>query len=362
MRYDLETIRERISMVELYTEAGYQPRRAGSGYSGLCPFHEERTGSFSMRQQGLAWRGKCFGCGWSGDVLDFYAGLRGAAFKDAVAALAGRCGLGPLAEADRNWKPVRRARVVSEEWTKPWMPTFEIPTRAELEQLGKLRGLAPSGLQRAVEAGHLRVCDWPWRWDRDLRRRVRGADAVRSWVITDGSGWVAQYRTLDGTLYRIGSDDEGWRTSKSWSTKNVSWPVGAPEIGDRTRVLLMEGGADLLACYHFLHGLGLVESVAVCCVLGAANRMAPQAMGYFRDREVRILADADVAKDGRSTGMEAAARWQDQLAQAGAIVTVGWLDGLTKVDGSRVKDVNDLVHCDAEMLGEAIPLFEEWGF
>jgi hypothetical protein len=365
MRYDLDAIRDRISMVELYSEAGYAPRRAGSGFTGLCPFHEERTGSFSLRlAQGGVWRGKCFGCGWSGDVLDLYAGLRGVAFKEAAAALAGRCGLAPISEGDRNWTPAPRPRrVEAEEWTKPWMPPFSLATMAEMMTLGELRGgLSTGGLKAASDRGHLRMADWPWRWDKGSRSRKVGADASRSWVITDGSGWVAQYRRMDGGLYEIGDDERGWRTSKSWSTRNVSWPVGAPEIGDRWRVLLVEGGADLLACYHFLHGLGLVDEVAVCCVLGASNRLAPMAMEFFRDREVRILADADLPKDGRSTGLEAASRWQEQLSEAGAVVTVGSLDGLTRCDGQRVKDVNDLVHCDVDSLAEALPLFEHWGF
>jgi hypothetical protein len=181
-------------------------------------------------------------------------------------------------------------------------------------------------------------------------------------VITDGSGWVAQYRTLNGSLYRIGNDEEGWRTSKSWSTKNVSWPVGAQEIGDRTRILIMEGGADLLASYHFLWGVGLLDSVAVCCVLGASNRLADAAMGFFKDREVRILMDADEIKQGRASGMEGAARWQGQLVAAGAIVTVGSLYGLAKADGGRVKDVNDLAYATADTVAEALPLFTEWGF
>jgi len=125
----------------------------------------------------------------------------------------------------------------------------------------------------------------------------------------------------------------------------------------------MEGGADLLASYHFLWGLGMLEEVAVCCVLGASNLLAPAAMGYFRDREVRILMDADeVRSDGRAPGLEAAARWQAQLVEAGAVVTVGSLYGLTQVDGSRVGDVNDLAKCDAATVAEALPLFTEWGF
>lgn len=359
--FDLDKIRSLISLPDLYAEAGYVARRSGGSLTGLCPFHEEKSGSFSISLRGGVWRGKCFGCGWSGDVIDFFGGLRGCDFKDAAAALAGRCGLAPLSSREGFLPPPRRAvPLASEGMVRPWMPNFEMPTRAELETLGELRGLQVEGLEAAVAGGHLRVCDWPWIYDPESRRRVVSPEAGRSWVITDGSGWVAQYRRLDGQGYRIGDDP---KPKKSWSTKNVSWPVGAPEIGGRKRVVLMEGGADLLAGYHFLWGLGLLEKVAVCCVLGASNRLAREAMGYFANREVRILMDADeVREDGRSPGYEAACRWQGQLADAGAVVTVGWLDGLERVDGARVKDVGDLAFCSAGTLEEVVPLFAEWGF
>jgi hypothetical protein len=355
-RYDLDAIRSRVSLTDLYSEAGYVPRRAGSSWSGLCPFHEEKTGSFSMSVRGGAWRAKCFGCGWSGDAIDFYAALRGCDFKAAVAALAGRCGLG-AAVVDDGWRPTpRRASGAAEEWERPWLPPLDAPTEAELATLAALRGLQVPGLRAAAEAGALWMTDWPWRWSREERRRSPGPDAVRSWTITDSARWCAQYRRMDGGLYRIGSDEAGWRTSKSWSTKNVAWPVGAADLGDRWRVLLVEGGADRLACYHFLWGLGMLGEVAVCCLLGASNRLAPQAMPLFRDREVRILMDCDPA------GMGAAATWQAQLAEAGAVATVGSLYGLTRCDGRPVGDVNDLAMADARALEEAAPLFMEWGF
>jgi hypothetical protein len=60
--------------------------------------------------------------------------------------------------------------------------------------------------------------------------------------------------------------------------------------------------------------------------------------------------------------MEGAARWQAQLVAAGAVVTVGSLDGLTMRDGRPVKDINDLALCSAGTVGEALELFTEWGF
>lgn len=361
-RYDLAAIRDRNAMPDVAADLGLTLRRAGGGFATHCPFHEERTPSFSISLRSGVWRAKCYGCGWSGDVIDLYEGLRGTDKKTAIAALAGRCGLGPvMAEVGGRRPEVARKAPSAEEWTKPWVAPLSVPTRAELESLAALRGLQVPGLEAAAAAGLLRMADWPWRWDAESRKRGLGADAARSWVVTDASGWVAQYRRLDGGTYRIGNDADGWRESKSWSTKNVAWPVGAQGIGTRTRVVLVEGGADLLACHHFLWGLGMLGQVAVCCVLGASNRLAPRAMGHFRDREVRIIMDADPPKDGRATGMEAAARWQEQLSNAGAVVTVASLYGLTRCDGRPVKDVNDLAYADAATQAEAMPIFLEWG-
>lgn len=51
---------------------------------GLCPFHKDRTPSFSVRNG----RGHCFGCGWHGDVLDFVQQSKGFSFREAVNYLA----------------------------------------------------------------------------------------------------------------------------------------------------------------------------------------------------------------------------------------------------------------------------------
>lgn len=362
LEYDLERIRAEISMVDLYTREVGPPRRAGSSWVGLCPFHEERSGSFSMRLARDGWRGHCFGCGWDGSVFDLVMGLRGCEFAQAAELLGGMLGLAPSRVGRISSRPIRKAERLEEEWTKPWIPRLEAPTEAELEALARLRGLQVPGLRAAAAAGMLGMTDWPQVWDGSLRRRLVRPDAVRSWAVTDGSGWVAQYRRLDGGLYRIGSDAEGWRTSKSWSTKNVAWPVGAGSLGDCWRVVLVEGSPDVLAAWHFLWGWGLLGRVAVCGVLGAANRLASRAMGLFKDREVRIFAHADAPRDGRRTGWEGARRWQSQLAEAGAVVTVANLDGLTMRSGTAAKDVNDLVFCDAETLeAEVRPLFSEWG-
>lgn len=60
-------------------------RRRGAELVGLCPFHEERTPSFSINvNKGLY---RCFGCGESGDVLNYLMKKRDLSFGDALRTL-----------------------------------------------------------------------------------------------------------------------------------------------------------------------------------------------------------------------------------------------------------------------------------
>lgn len=70
-----------LEVVQQYTNL----RKAGKNYSGLCPFHDERTPSFIVNAD--TQRFKCFGCGAGGDVLDFVQQVNGCDFKSALSVL-----------------------------------------------------------------------------------------------------------------------------------------------------------------------------------------------------------------------------------------------------------------------------------
>lgn len=83
-------VAERISIVDVIGEY-VSLKRSGSNFTGLCPFHGEKTPSFNVNPAREIFH--CFGCGAGGDVFAFIMRLEGISFPDAVRKLAQRAGI-----------------------------------------------------------------------------------------------------------------------------------------------------------------------------------------------------------------------------------------------------------------------------
>ena len=66
-------------------------KKKGSAYFGLCPFHNEKTPSFSVSQEKQMYY--CFGCGAGGNAITFLMQYENASFPEAVETLAGKAGI-----------------------------------------------------------------------------------------------------------------------------------------------------------------------------------------------------------------------------------------------------------------------------
>ena len=66
-------------------------KKSGQNFSGLCPFHQEKTPSFSVSAAKQMYY--CFGCGKGGDVFQFVMELEKAPFPEAVRTVAEKCGI-----------------------------------------------------------------------------------------------------------------------------------------------------------------------------------------------------------------------------------------------------------------------------
>ena len=77
-------------------------RKAGRSYKGLCPFHEEKTPSFSVNPTNQFYH--CFGCGVSGTAIDFLMRKTGLPFPDTIEDLAQRIGMTVVHDKDTQQK------------------------------------------------------------------------------------------------------------------------------------------------------------------------------------------------------------------------------------------------------------------
>ncbi len=86
----INEVREQTDIVELISQY-VSLKRSGANYTGLCPFHSEKSPSFSVNSARQFFH--CFGCGVGGDVFSFLMKTEGLAFPDAVRRLAERVGI-----------------------------------------------------------------------------------------------------------------------------------------------------------------------------------------------------------------------------------------------------------------------------
>lgn len=391
----IEEIRRRLPMADVCARDNLVVRKVGGSLKARCPFHEEKSGSFTIggRGPGMA---HCFGCGWHGDIFSYWQQRHSLTFPEAVEQLASLCGVSPRIEgvawvAPKAKVVTREAQLPAELREKPPLPRLRELREAEIEQLAAVRGLSVEGVRVAAKVfRRVGFAPWPmWRrhasgkWlpmcaTHGLRCHLTTPECVEretfpSWVVTDDERRVAEYRRLDGQRYPT-KEGEG---IKSWSTAGKNWPIGAAAMGERRCVLLVEGGPDLLAAYHFLWGFGQLGQVAVVAMLGASARICEEALPHFKGRRVRICIDADEVQEKRTVdakgvehvrrtrpGYDAAARWTEQLTEAGAAVQGVNLEGLVRADGEKVKDLNDLALCNAATLEdeEIREIFIRWEF
>ncbi len=315
----LERVKQTADIVEVIG-AHTDLRRQGARMVGLCPFHEERTPSFSVDPQEKLYH--CFGCGVGGDVIKFVEEKEGLGFAEAVEMLADRYGVeiereqeDPRAEARRQHR--RRLEQLLERtaaYYAAYLWDSEEAARAR-EYLAE-RGLGEEVL-RAFGVGYA-----PSAWDKIL---VRGQQAGFSVDELHGVGLVQRGR--EGREYdrfrsrimfpirdrrgrtlgfggRAMRSDQGAKYVNTAETdffhkSQLLYGVDRAKaaIAKAARAVVVEGYTDVLA----LHQAGVEEAVGV---MGTA----------ITDEQVATLSgmvdEVVLALDADSAGQEAMLRAQ----------------------------------------------------
>ncbi len=98
----IEEVRTRNDIVDVISDY-VRLQKKGSSYFGLCPFHNEKSPSFSVSRQKQMYY--CFGCGAGGNVFTFLMEYENFSFMEAVKFLADRAGIAlPEAEYSKEAK------------------------------------------------------------------------------------------------------------------------------------------------------------------------------------------------------------------------------------------------------------------
>lgn len=142
----IEAIRAAVDIVEVVGEY-VALRRRGSNWFGLCPFHEEKTPSFSVNPHlGIF---KCFGCGKGGDVFTFLQDIEHISFAEAVRILAERAGI-PIPDEEDETDNLRPALYHALRFAARFY--FEQLGHPEIGQIAraylKHRGIRPEAVRR----------------------------------------------------------------------------------------------------------------------------------------------------------------------------------------------------------------------
>src|ERR1700683_3535793 len=86
-----QQLKAQIDIARVASDYGPRLRKYGNRYSGLCPFHNEKTPSFSIYADHQFY--KCFGCDARGDVFNFVMTIEGLTFWEALKKLAEQNGI-----------------------------------------------------------------------------------------------------------------------------------------------------------------------------------------------------------------------------------------------------------------------------
>ena len=142
----LDELARRNDIVDVVGSYVHLTKKSGSNLFGLCPFHSEKTPSFSVSPDKQIYH--CFGCGKGGGVISFVQQIEGLDFTEAVEFLARRAGM-PLPQQDEQEqkRASRRARLyeLNKAAAKHWYQNLvSVPGNPGQQYIAR-RGIEPNG-------------------------------------------------------------------------------------------------------------------------------------------------------------------------------------------------------------------------
>jgi len=328
----VEEVRARADIIEIIG-AHVRLRRAGRNFVGLCPFHNEKTPSFSVNAE----RGffHCFGCGVGGSAFDFIMRVEGLTFGEALRSLAKKYGVtlpehdvsGPA--AGEREAMLKASEVAAEFFAHVlWNTTDGAMARDYLNSRGIsvetargfMIGYAPSrpaSLAKALEKRGLREAGVKVglvKKDGNVGIGAETYDMFRGRVmfpIRDAQGRAIAFggRVLDARMPKYINSPESPLYSKArtlYGLFEARQAISSSASSGKDRAILVEGYFDVIALWQ----AGFKEAVAGC---GTALTV----------EQLRVLSrytkNVIACFDGDAAGRKASMRALEIFLQAGLL-------------------------------------------
>ncbi|MDD2806340.1 MAG: DNA primase [Elusimicrobiales bacterium] len=331
----IELIREKLDIVDVVSEYVPSLKRAGRNYKANCPFHNEKTPSFTVNPEKKIFY--CFGCNSGGDIFKFVMDIEGLSFPEAARKLAAKAGVEygderahKISPEDRERLDLKKIMKAAAEFYKKelFSPSGE---KARL-YLGERRlnkttvekfelGWAPAGgnalMDELKEKG----------WSSDLalkagliteREGGRVADTFRGRVmfpIKNQSGETIAFggRVLDpeGIPKYLNSPE-----TPLFSKRRTLYGLheALPQVRRTGRLLLLEGYMDVIGAHQ--HGVDWA-------VAPLGTNLTLEHSGIVR----RYAKDTVVMFDDDRAGIQASVKAAETFMEAGLYVRLASLDG-----------------------------------
>jgi len=361
-RDSIDRLRDAIDMVDL-VGAKTDLRRVGTRYTGLCPFHDERTPSFSVNAEEKLFY--CFGCQAKGDAIGFVEQAEGLDFPEAVEMLADRYGAKLERENDDPQAEERRRRRARLHSLLARAARYYATYLWDSREAGAARGyLAGRGLGDQVLA-EFAVGFSPKAWDRMLVGAGQGGfrpeELVAAGLAQRGreGGLYDRFRgrimfplsDLRGQVLGFGARamTEGQQPKYLNTSENDVYHKGRQLFGIHLarahaaksgRIVVVEGYTDVLA----LHQAGIRESVAI---MGTA--LTQEQLSLLGRAAPLVVLALDADRSGQEAMLRVARATNDTQ--------------LHVVEMPEGQDPADLIAADGpdaftERLGGALPMIQ----
>ncbi|WP_417914180.1 DNA primase [Candidatus Electronema sp. JM] len=309
-----ERIREAADIVQIVGEH-VQLRRAGGHFTGLCPFHGEKTPSFSVNPQRQSY--KCFGCGESGDVFSFLMKYQNLSFPEVMKALAGRYQISlpepKLSEAEEAQRQQRGLlHAVNQAAAQLYHEVLLKAPQAEAARQYLIRRGVPQEFLVRYQLGYA-PNDWDFAASRLTKTFPAEAVAQAGLIAAKKNGWYDRFR--DRIMFPI--LDAGGKTA-AFGGRILG--DGQPKYMNSPESLVFSKGRVLFGLHQHRDAIRqsrravLVEGnfdLLLLDVHGISNTVAPLGTALTKEH-VRTLRgccnEAVLLFDGDAAGQKAAKR------------------------------------------------------